>query len=272
MSTKTYMQRIEFDRALQSLKSSFALLGKNAGCNLRLCGKVVLLVFFINDNESQWDAKAEGDAIEMLRSSCLKLMSDSKLGREKLQIAYAHCQFTVPYEVNRDTITACKSDVLKKFGYESVEAYQKHYKEKFERNEVAIAFMFNKSFRSYAYSADKPASCTEEDEVPYGDEFSVVSFRNDDLSGSEKTFLHELMHQFGAIDYYYPDTIKEKAAEFLPDSIMDSGTVIDDLTRYIIGWDENPSDAAYDFLDAIRSVTAKDVENARREQWESTEA
>lgn len=250
---------------LQNIKDAFALQGKNAGCSLKLRGKVVLITFLINDGESHWEEEAEKAAIQMLRSTTARLMSDSGLNKGNLQIAYACCQVSVPYIVKRNNSKNCAVDVLRQFGYTTVQDYQRHYESKFSRDETAVTFLFNKEFRSYAHSIDKGPGEIE-DEQPNGEEYSIVSFTPQNIPRSERTFIHELLHQFGAIDYYYPEVVKFKAEKILPNSIMNGGEIIDDLTRYIIGWDESPSEVALEFLDAIKLVTPEDVEFARRKE------
>lgn len=255
---------------IDDVKTLFALHGKNAGCSLKLQGKVVLIAFLINDGESSWDSASEKAVIEMLESASLKLMTDSGLNKKQFQVAYAYCQVSVPYVVNRQTSHSCVFDVLRQFGYENVQDYQRHYEKKFIRDETAISFVFNKDFRSYAHSVDK-ARTDYETECPNGDEYSMVSFQRGDLAGAERSFLHELMHQFGAIDYYYPEYLKFKAEKLLPGSIMNGGTIIDDLTRYIIGWDEKPSSKAVEFLNEIKSISAEEIEFALRQEWKKTD-
>lgn len=251
---------------LNDVRYIYALQGKNAGCSLRLRGKVVLITFLVNDGESEWNQKSEKAAIEMLKSACARLMSESGLGKKEFQITYACCKVSIPRVLSRKTSKKCAIDVLRQFGYSSVQEYQRHYEEKFSRDETAVTFLFNKDFRSYAYSIDK-ASGTVEEEHPNGEEYSITSFDANNITGSERTFLHELLHQFGAIDYYYPEIVKIKAEKYLPNSIMNGGETIDDLTRYVIGWDESLSDVAHEFLKSIKLVTVEDVDFARREEY-----
>lgn len=250
----------------EGLKDIFALQGKNAGCSLNLRGKVVLIAFLINDGESRWNKSAEKAAVEMLRSAATRLMNESGLNKDALQIVYAHCQVSLPYVVTRKNSRKSAIDVLRQFGYTSVQEYQKHYEAKFQRDETAITFLFNKSFRSYAHTIER-SSGQSGIMQPNGDEYSIVSFDATNPLSSERTFIHELLHQFGAIDYYYPEVVKFKAEKMLPNSIMNGGESVDALTRYIIGWDEEPSNAAIEFLEAIRFVTEEDVDFARNKEW-----
>lgn len=251
---------------LSDVKDVFALKGKNAGCSLKLRGKVVLIAFLVNDGESRWDAASQEKFVASLKEISNRLMDESGLNKEQLQIAYAYKQVDIPYIVNRKNDSNCMHDVLRQFGYSDVQSYQKHYEEKFERDETAITFVFNKEFRSHAFSADKSIDDPEAVD-PIGDEYSFVSFCADDVEDSSRGFIHELMHQFGAIDYYYPENIAVKANMMLPGSIMNGGNNIDDLTRYIIGWDDEPSTAALNFLKSISDIPIEEIKHALISEW-----
>ena len=56
----------------------------------------------------------------------------------------------------------------------------------------------------------------------------------DDLNG----FGHELLHMYGAADFYYPQELKEIFSSHFSESIMltNESTVVDSLTAYMIGW------------------------------------
>ena len=82
------------------------------------------------------------------------------------------------------------------------------------------------------------------------------------------TLVHELLHQFGAIDLYYPDEITVAGEKFLGRSIMNCGMDIDDLTRVLIGWRTTLTDNAINFLEATKGVTKEQVMDARRKEWE----
>ena len=83
----------------------------------------------------------------------------------------------------------------------------------------------------------------------------------------KQTFLHELLHLFGAEDFYFPPAIEKAAEKWLPGSIMNGGDTIDDLTRVLIGWDEHLSGNAECFLNDIRDVTEKEIDKACAAEW-----
>ena len=255
------------DIPFEEIKDVYALRGKNKGCSVKLRGRVVLIAFLVNDGVSQWDKESETLFVENLKQTSKQLMVASNLSRADLDIAYAYCQVSVPYVVQKRNSSRFVTEVLRQFGdYQDIQEYQRHYEEKFFRDEACVSFVFNKDFRSYAMEiSDGPIS---EAESPYGDEYSIVSFNPADPVSSQNTFIHELMHQFGAVDFYYPEVVKLKAEQQLPNSIMNGGTEIDAVTRYVIGWDSVPSAAAKQFLRSISHISYEDYVGALREQWE----
>ena len=202
---------------LDKLNNLIALQGKNAGCTLSLRGKVVLVCFLVNDGESKWDAAAEAECVEMLKSASHNLMTASGLNKQELQIAYAYKQVTVPYVATRQVMDQVVADVLRQFGHKNVLDYQRHYEAKFARNEAVISFVFNKDFRSFAHLISRNGPDLESP-APNGEEYSIVSFTPGDAYANERTLIHEMMHQFGAIDLYYPEYLKFQAEKLLPDS------------------------------------------------------
>ncbi|MBE6957629.1 MAG: hypothetical protein E7447_00560 [Ruminococcaceae bacterium] len=254
--------------SFEEIKNVFALRGKNAGCSLKLRGKVVLVAFLINDGESGWSKETEKLFADNLKQISKDLMDKSGLSRDELEIAYAFCQVSVPYIVDKRNVDRFVKDVLRQFGtYPDIQAYQKHYEDKFSRDEACVSFVFNKKFRSYAVKIEGAAGAQTEN--PEGNEYSIVSFDVQDPETGRKTFIHELMHQFGAVDYYYPEFVKLKAEYYLPGSIMNDGTEIDDVTRYVIGWDAELTQTAKEFLKSVARVSDADRRSALREEWEN---
>lgn len=252
---------------LAEFKNSFALRGKNVGCSISLRGRVVLIAFLINDGVSQWDPESEKILADSLKQISNRLMDDSGLNRDELDIAYAFCQVTIPFTVEKRNSSKFVESVLRQFGYEDVQSYQRHYESKFGRDDTCISFVFNKEFRSYAVSVD--AAEVTETEDDRGNEYSIVAFDPKNPAGSQRTFIHELMHQFGAIDYYYPERLAMEAEHYFPGSIMNSGDTIDDLTRYVIGWTDTLTPQAKAFLKAISKIPQAEINSARRAQWET---
>lgn len=109
-----------------------------------------------------------------------------------------------------------------------------------------VVFVLNKPGRAAAYSSYSEGA--EEYLTVYSSEYS--------------TFCHELLHLYGARDYYYPMAVSDAAATFLPDSIMLSGGTVDELTAYTVGWTKSLGRQAIGFLRATSHLTQKDLDEA----------
>ena len=68
---------------------------------------------------------------------------------------------------------------------------------------------------------------------------------------------------------YYPANLKAAAQKFLPKSIMCSGDVIDDLTKYLVGWKSAlpANSGAWKFFESTKMITADDVSRALKQEW-----
>lgn len=80
------------------------------------------------------------------------------------------------------------------------------------------------------------------------------------------TVRHELLHLYGAEDFYFQEDVEAAAGEYFPDSVMlnsDYDSVVDPLTAYLVGWTDEPDAQATAFLNAIASLTNEEVEIAR---------
>lgn len=77
---------------------------------------------------------------------------------------------------------------------------------------------------------------------------------------------HELLHLYGAMDYYQNAACEQAAEALYPDSIMlrtRGDSTVDSLTAYIIGWADAPDAAAVDFLRRTAEVTGEAMAAAR---------
>ena len=75
---------------------------------------------------------------------------------------------------------------------------------------------------------------------------------------------HELLHQYGAIDFYLPAKVSAVTRKYFPNSVMSSGIIIDPLTRFLIGWDQAPREHVLRFLEETKTITMEDIWEAYR--------
>ena len=242
----------------KQFEKHIALLGKNAGCIEKLRGRVLLVMFLVDDAKGKWDSASEEACVTMIQNACFHLMEESGLPLNQLSITYVNRHVSVPYEVTRADYQRMMRDVLSTCYCEDTESFQDIYKREMSKDEVCVSFVLNRSFTSFAM---RRVSLDGVQEVSdrRGSEFSVVSFQKKKPRCSERSLIHELMHQFGAMDYYAIPLMAKSAKKYLPGSIMNDGMKIDPLTRYAIGWDEHLAPEAISFLEATKSLTTKDL-------------
>lgn len=231
----------------------FALAAKGKGCSGKLYGNVTLVAFLVHDRSSAWkDGNIE--KIKAVLTKAAKLIKEkSGLTDNRLKVSYAFDDVPIQFRYDGENYEHIVHEVLKQYGFDNAADYQAHYEKKFKKDEAPLIFIINRNFRSFAKNVESAAS---------GNEYSFVSF-NDDTDSCVRTMIHEVLHQFGAIDFYLPDTVKQTAEKLFPESVMLRGWEIDDLTRYIIGWEKKLSDKAKQFLDETSGVTAEEIAEAR---------
>jgi hypothetical protein len=231
----------------------FAFAAMEKGCAKKLYGKVTLVAFLVHDRSSAWKQADVEKIKSVLKQTARFIKEKSGLTDNRLTVSYAFDDVPIQFRYDGENDRSIVREVLKQYGFDNAADYKGHYEAKFKKNEAPLIFIINRNFRSFARNVDLN---------PTGSEYSFVSF-NDDINSCVRTMIHEILHQFGAIDYYMPQTVQQAAQRIFPDSIMSRGWEIDDLTRYIIGWEKELSDKAKQFLEETSCVTLEDVYKAR---------
>lgn len=142
---------------------------------------------------------------------------------------------------------AWHKEIFRTLGYNGMEDY---FIQKLVREQLLnLPLLFvnnNPSNPQFASAADG----RDPDRV----EYSMVHY-----TSTAETILHELFHQFGAPDLYYPFTVRTACNKYLPDSIMNGGATIDPLTAFTLGWTHELPRNAVKFLKDTSSVTAESL-------------
>lgn len=216
----------------------------NQGPCRRMRGNVFVEMVFVEDRVNSW-TKEEIDAFFPVYKRAVKgLCKQARESGVELSfttvIARHRWQGTLdPNRFYADTLPRLKLDYYRSLGYGSAEQYTAERKRKYRGDEVAMFFVLERSFRSYA--------CNGKDV-----EFCVITNES-----NEHTVAHELLHLFGAADLYYPYQIYGLTMEYFPDSVMCTyeGMEVDPLTRYLIGWDQRMAPKAEEYLFKVRDYT-----------------
>ena len=230
----------------QLVKDHYYLGTRNGGPSKTLTNNVVVIHILLNDLISNWMFPMHVSEYQTASSlMALNLTLNAKIHNAPLAVQNTYCQATLPLVI--DATGSWVPLLFNSLGFASAEAMQRKYEAEFNCEEAPIIIAVNRPMRSYAMMNNARSVFRA------NDEWSVV-FRQNYGTFDMNVLTHELLHQFGAVDYYYPDVTIQAAQRYFPQSVMLSGTEIDDLTRYLIGWTSDLSDAAISFLKETSSV------------------
>lgn len=241
---------------MERFKNHALLDGRNYGASKLLLGEVAVLTFFVNDGESCWTAAAKAEYHAAQKRAMEQLSRKAGEYDVKLRLHTFSGEMTLPGICNATNFHWVK-EATARLDQHTVAEYQEYYERRFAKNDAPVIFALNKELRSYASSA--------EDGYPYNDEYSVVGRMNG--SFFPQTIIHELLHQFGAHDFYYPKQVRDAAALFLPGSVMNDGEEIDTVTAYCIGWRNEVTLQGASFLMSTNYVTDADIAAALNDEW-----
>lgn len=205
-------------------------------------------IIFLNDNESQWNDEERAGFIEKKFITSMNYLSDESAEYSVIlatDFGYADKYADYDGVIVPDVVeNGAQEDILRQvanfYGYEDIDEMNSVLKENFGVRQVAYLIVVNKEGRSYKY-----ACANEKNELT---EFCVF-FDDSIISGTNTccaTISHEILHLFGAEDYYNPygDTPERTkiAEELYPDDIMMKlqdnvyNAQIGEYTAYSVGW------------------------------------
>ena len=228
------------------IRNHYYLGAKNSGASRTLSGDVKVLHILINDMASNWMYPAHIAEYQQAAAMMdLVLNTTAMMHGHRLSVQSVFCQAYLPMVADQTGMWVPYA--FSALGFPSSSAMQSFYESQFGCQEAPIIFAFNRPMRSFAGLNNDRSFFRQE-------EFSAV-FRQPTGMFDSKVLIHELLHQFGAADYYYPQVTVDAAYRHFPTSIMfQGGDVIDDLTRYLIGWTDELTPTAVAFLKETMSV------------------
>ena len=216
--------------------STFFMNCKNRGDCKAFRGKVLLNFFMVSDGEYLWTEEALEEFKKTAEDAIYFLNYDSDRFGIDLEIICNYTFISWPEKMVREEHRAVIPEMLKSIGFEDKHSVSASFSAQFGTDSAALLFCFNRQERSL---------CTPV--------LSENGFEHAVLYGSNEDFRHELLHLYGAKDLYTPERIDKISSRFFSDSIMrvSGGFVVDPLTAFLIGWSENLSDVAKEFLAAV---------------------
>lgn len=241
------------------IQNNFYLGSRNTGASRKLVGDVNIITVFVSKTPDDWCEAIKNEYRKSIHIAADFLTSQARRYGTYLNIRCLYLETTVPYDADPH-----KGFYLLRNFFHSpdMQRLQEYYEKHMGVDEVPIILAFNERGRSFAF---------EKNDYQFYDvqETSVLFFDNDANAKEEAmSIAHEILHQFGALDYYYPEAVTEIAKKYLFDSIMGIGKkVVDDLTAYLVGWKDTISAGSYWFLHDTMWMTDERYTQAIRNEW-----
>ena len=238
-------------------------LSYNAGSCRRLEGKPYVLVVYLDDNVSNWTEEEVLSYQENLIKPALTFMEENaKKWGVFLDIGmgyyatYGHPDRPVKYDGIVETYNDGKtsndilSQVASTLGYGSETEMHDSLSKYAGTEQVAYIIMMDKGGRSYSIAHHKPEEVVDQH---YWMEYSLIfsGFTDTSRDSASDTIAHELLHVFGAEDYYYPESRKALARQYYLTDIMLCNEsdlqyfTLEDFTAYTLGWTDEIPEVCY---------------------------
>ncbi len=236
----------------RDLSSNVFLKQKGVGESVSLSGGVLITVVLVDEPDCKW---TEAD-IRKLKSTqdeaTRNLLKDAKRYGVPLDIKLHYIKGRASTAVDRSNYDAWVDDVLTTTELRNEDVATRTLKSRYYAKEVPVIFSVNRKGRSFA--------------VLNG------AFEHTIIYNDQGDYRHELLHLFGAMDFYYPEDAKRLARKYFPDSIMlgqSRNQTVDALTAYLVGWTNKLSPEAEQFIAETAHITDRDIINAIRHETRS---
>ena len=233
-----------------NLMSNVFLNCRGQGDCRTLTGKVLLAVILVDDSESRWNAAAIEAYKKKQAAVTLKLQAEARNYGVSLNVGIHYLRSRIEGTVSIQNFTEWVSRALKGAGLPQEEEVIPMLRRNAGVKEAAMLFVVNRPGRAFAI----------EQRVQKAFEYTI-------LYGEDTDYRHELLHLFGAKDFYYPAEVKKIAEKYFPDSIMlkTYGNVrVDELTAYLVGWTDRVSEKMKNFLVETSWLTQQYINDACR--------
>lgn len=210
---------------------------RDFGSSGKMTGNIELIPVFINNGESTWSDEEIDRFIKAMYDDSAYLEQCASAWGAKLHFSVSYFEATVPSGHDDDWYDYLMDNYFYNKDHH-METLQKYYESEGGYDDTPLLFVFNTEGRCYSYEGTVSNG--------YRDEFSVFFAKS---MGMELSITHELLHLYGAHDYYFPESLKEIANKYFPSSsMMNGGREVDELTAYFIGWTDELTQDSTDFL------------------------
>ncbi len=223
---------------------------KDGGICQALTGKIFWSFVYVDDAESGW-SRTEKEAQDRTNVKVIQYLKEE--GRKEgvyLRMFNKTWTVRVSYAMRQENRSSWTEDFAKTAGFPSFRDLNRSLQKQYPGGQIFFVFLVNKSGRAFASSSVNEGAADAEYCVVY--------------RGEPGSILHEVLHVFGAADLYYPPQVAQAAGRILGESVMMNSDcqVLDDLTKYLIGWHRQPTAKARQLLMATAGITEQMVSDA----------
>lgn len=224
-----------------------------------LSGNVSVILFYMDDFESKWTA----DEITSFTNNEVKpglafLEKEAKSYGVELDLSIKQCYSSIFYDdeviLNIKETGLATVDVLSQaahgLNFSSDEEMIADFKSQYG-TEVVCFTIFNKNGTAYAINPRRGQSMQiEEHCIIFA--YDLNSNHKDPIGSQSSIVAHEMLHLFGAEDFYATANRKTLAKKYYPADIMLGANYyiitnnIGDATAFYIGWTDEVPDVLYD--------------------------
>lgn len=210
-----------------------------AGPCKSLTGQVQVVVLIVSTPGSPWTQEEVTSIRQQVQSASRMLRSEAAVYGASLSISYRFHQVSASSGPDMHNSEEWLDGVLRKVdgisGRINASAWA----------DTPLLVYVSEAGRAFAH-------CQSNDSYA---EYAVL-YRGD----GSGVIRHEMLHLFGAQDYYVEETIAAAAGRLFPTSIMlhsDYSGTVDPLTAYVIGWTTGPGVTGLQLLEETSSVTTQ---------------
>ena len=199
---------------------------RKSGACTELKGEIGLYCVFVDEPGHSWDGNEKAELRKNRKAVSDLIIAEAAKDGAGVRFTNFEDSLASSVPITNDNWKALQNMLAGKHGFSSMDDYNESVRKKHSLACSAILFFIDNDDRSFA------SSCNYENRPSRSAECAVV------FGANQGTILHELLHLFGAADLYYPDKVNDLSSKLFPNSVMrgSGNLVIDDLTRYLIGW------------------------------------
>lgn len=233
----------------EHLRTVQVLQHRGMGSCKALKGNIAVTVVFVDDAASNWTQQEIDEFTGELYVDISELTNQALQWGVELNITIYTGYSSLDYEVEPASASYSLGPILSSAGY-AMYNLSDSMKQETGANAVPFVIALNKEGRSYANQNPDEADIQ-----------ACYLF-----SGSD-AFKHELLHLFGAADFYYHDLMSFAVSDILDESIMcdSANDHVDDLTAYLVGWTDQLTNEAETMLYIIGYIGNDELQSAQEE-------